>query len=109
MTEDVKRAIAALCANRRNGFLMVGGAEYSVKCSDIAMMLERLTVELEQVKRERDAAIYDLTEHGQNCHTCRHYDKTVNDDPCSNCRGGYIEEHWQWRGVCAENGGKKND
>lgn len=109
MTEDVKRIVEGLrfcayevaCTGCMADDFCCGEDDIKNRAADL---IEQLTAELEQVRRERDAAIYDLTEHGQNCHTCRHYDKTVNDDPCANCRGGYIEEHWQWRGV-QENGG----
>lgn len=101
MTEDVKKAIAALRESISRGFILVG----DVKCSTIAVMLKRLSEELEQVKRERDAAVRDLSAH-DHCAICKDYDCRMNDSPCRECLDSKKAwELWQWRGVCAENGG----
>lgn len=57
----------------------------------------KLTVELEAVKRERDAAFNDIDRY---CRTCKFAQD--GDPTCSYCR-------WEWRGLCKENGGIEND
>lgn len=99
MTEDVKKAILALRDSISRGFGLVGG----MKCSSIAILLKDLSEELEQVKRERDAAVKDLAVI-KFCALCRNDD--TNDDlpfACTWC--GSSKQNWQWRGPCAENGG----
>ena len=66
--------------------------------------LKEAAAELEQVKRERDAACADLRMHST-CSTCanapEHYSK-----PC--CHTCALEDDfmgYKWRGPCAENGG----
>ena len=59
----------------------------------------RLRAELEQVKRERDAARHDA----KGCHTCAKFRQC---DPLSGhaqCLG------YKWRGPCAENGGTEDE
>ena len=53
--------------------------------------------ELEQVKRERDAAVHDLT---PSCAICVHNRGLKKwDDECNDC---YDKSKWQWRGVKGE-------
>ena len=54
--------------------------------------------ELEQVKRERDAAVEDLKEFCS-CHHCQHYKRDCN-DKCYFVTG--LKPDWQWRGVREE-------
>lgn len=63
----------------------------------------RLENELEAVKRERDAAVKDLTE-GRDCYSCKHLGQRFA-GPCVDCMSGhgYEENHYEWRGVCPEN------
>ena len=61
--------------------------------SDYERKIAKLTVELETVKRERDAAFNDIDRY---CRTCKFAQD--GDPTCSYCR-------WEWRGLCAENGG----
>lgn len=68
---------------------------------EAADMIEQLTAELEQVKRERDAAVNDIP---KDCGNCRkNFSNRTHQQcekwPCGKCCG------WQWRGPCAENGG----
>lgn len=63
---------------------------------------EKLRVELEQVKRERDVAIEQL--HGH-CPACAHYTPNHNEGLCRFCcfeiaRGTNVEinDNWKWRG-----------
>jgi len=67
---------------------------------DAADLIESLSAELEQVKRERDAAVKDLRTN-KSCCTC------INDDTkdhlpfaCSYCGDKHI--NWRWRGVKEE-------
>lgn len=54
---------------------------------------------IEQLVKERDAAIADLKDHGRNCKTCLHGRRGKNDCldreevPCK----------WEWRGVKEDN------
>lgn len=66
---------------------------------DAADLIERLSEELDQVKRERDAAINDMRKYYGLCSTCKHKDGVkckLYEEGCKPCK-------WQWRGVCAEN------
>lgn len=74
-------------------------------------MLEK---ELKQVKRERDAAIQALYDpinficlscihHRQDCDD-NDYDCTTCHEICK-CKDCDANHHYEWRGVCAENGG----
>lgn len=124
MTEDVKRIIAGLrfCAHAFNCYdcpatddLCNMNDELQDKAADL---IEQLTAELEQVKRERDAAVWDI-KNSQPCFACRHFQRNE-----GSCKGGrqcmfemltadeFGEEYegllWQWRGVCAENGGAED-
>lgn len=70
-----------------------------------AKAIESLAAELEQVKRERDAAVEDLK---GLCDICAHF-KTCDGPWCgdcdsfdeckSPCRTCLAESNWQWRGV----------
>ena len=85
------------CAHRRNG-------EYcETNIHDAANLIERIAAELEQVKRERDAAVKDL-EVIKLCALCRN-DETKDKLPfaCTSCGSG--KSNWRWRGLCKENGG----
>lgn len=75
---------------------------------DVKVLVEQLTAELEQVRRERDAAVRDVSVHDP-CAVCKHCDCGINDSPCRECLDGKKPwEEWQWRGVCAENGGAED-
>lgn len=63
--------------------------------------------ELEAVKRERDAAIKDLS-NGLRCNACKKFFKNNKNVGCS---GGLycIPFRFEWRGVCPENMEVKED
>lgn len=75
----------------------------------VSLMIESLSAELEQVKRERDAAVEELKEY-LTCHGCV-YDVFCKKDypmcdgcalekcPCYSCTG---LSNWQWRGLQEE-------
>lgn len=72
----------------------------------ICRLLKRkddLESELEAVKRERDAAVKDLTE-GRDCYSCKHLGQRFA-GPCVDCMSGhgYKKNNYEWRGVCPEN------
>lgn len=55
---------------------------------------EKLRAELEQVKRERDAAVTDLKAVGKGeCWVCKHFRN--GGQKCRNCEDG---SNWEWRG-----------
>ena len=67
--------------------------------------IARLTAELETVKRERDAAVRDMT-FKTRCESCKHYAVDIAAHPCNKCKTTHMGVHdmWEWRGV-QENGG----
>ena len=69
-----------------------------------ARQLKEALAELERVKRERDAAVYDLTSYHGDCKTCRHMADT-SDSACRACSNGK-DNNWTWRGPCPQNGGE---
>ena len=57
---------------------------------------------IQQLERERDAAVKDLEAMGGDrpcCGTCLHENCGTNEEPCSSCWAGYLINQWQWRGV----------
>lgn len=86
-------------------------------CKIAADLIERLSEELERVKRERDAAVQELTDlevliapSAEMCSICKYAHCEVEVEPCASCKPSYERSKWEWRGVCAENsGGTKND
>lgn len=70
--------------------------------SDYERQIVKLKVELETVKRERDAAVHDLNM-SASCAVCiKGTDEDYISNDCMDCDGsiGFV-----WRGLCAENGG----
>lgn len=63
---------------------------------DTADLIESLAAELEQVKRERDAAVDDLSAH-RHCDDCGLYE--LQGVRCMQCRRYTERPYWQWRGV----------
>lgn len=104
MTEEAKRTVETLryceesgarCGECPNGF-NDKGVPNCHSMNAIADLIESLSAELEQVKRERDAAVEDLK--GDSfCRTCAHYGngECISND-CHDCINRY---NWQWRGV----------
>lgn len=75
-------------------------------CDEAADLIESLTAELAQVKRERDALISDLEQYDElPCALCEHYSKGNDEIPCKFCKNiaKPMDEdkvsQWQWRGV----------
>lgn len=60
-----------------------------------ANLIESLSAELEQVKRERDAAVEDMVRLCAICVHCRGCDEW-DDEVCMTCNN---KSKWQWRGV----------
>ena len=57
---------------------------------------------IQQLERERDAAVEDLETMGEYmsyCDTCLHNNTNHKEEPCSSCMSGYLINNWQWRGV----------
>ena len=110
MTEEAKRAVEHLRGNAEFQWCSdcyVGdgcGDAYHSNCHflRIADLIESLSAELEQVKRERDAAVEDLK---GLCDVCAH--RVTCDGPwCGDCDefNGCTSpcNNWQWRGVKEE-------
>ena len=68
-----------------------------------ACLIEFLSEELEHVKRERDAAVEDIS---RECHKCKHFKVLFNgctpDYDCDHSDVCEDNDHWQWRGVKEE-------
>lgn len=85
-------------------------AEEKLTNLETAEFIENLAAELEAVKRERDAAVRDMT-YATKCESCKHYYVDIGGIPCNMCavvhKGAGIM--WEWRGLCSENGGITDD
>ena len=106
MTEEAKQCVQ-YCREWYQAFTNKGrGDEPTVKeFLEVADLIESLSAELEQVKRERDAAVEDLSDHGMLCVLCMHENKAVDEEPCKSCsHASTVNRHtnWQWRGVKEE-------
>ena len=70
--------------------------------SNIANLIESLSAQLDQVTRERDAAMEDLKDTGMLCVYCLHEKKSIYEEPCNKCsrvNADAKRNNWQWRGV----------
>lgn len=114
MNEEAKRC-AESCREWYQAFSNFGkGNERSVKdLLAVADLIESLSAQLDQVTRERDAAIRQQLEADKNnpsaCKSCKH-DEVCDgrllacgdcdmDCPCNTC---IDHDKWQWRGVEVE-------
>lgn len=69
---------------------------------EAADLIESISAELEQVKRERDAAVEDFTEamkHSESCIFCKHLNVIDDDGGCDMPKILPGESCWQWRGA----------
>ena len=67
-------------------------------CDDLAQAadaIDKLQVELERVKRERDAAMDDLRKYGQ-CGACKNHYRA---EPCGADLYSYCDGGFEWRGA----------
>lgn len=114
MGNDVEKIVRILRRCYEGG--LCGGCDYKDEAyyigscnimSKAADMIECLSAELEQVKRERDAAVYDLSLNA-NCAVCGNYSKCA-EWMSARCAefidAGNASPFFDWRGVCKENGG----
>ena len=89
-----KLDINAVCFGILCNFTPVCGEERAKEAVELVRTLqaenEKLRADLEQVKRERDAAIRDL-EMVSVCDTCVH-------EHAPSCPGCNDAENWEWRG-----------
>ena len=67
---------------------------------DLANHIARCGDAIEQLIKERDAAVEDLKE-GSFCMNCKHLVSTKEEKPCRHCSSltGGGEDNWEWRGV----------
>lgn len=114
MTNEAKRCVVALRTKcREEGSCDACGKKYwcylngDDELSDHAAdLIESLSAELEQVKRERDAAVEDFTEamkYSEGCIFCKHLNVIDDDGGCDMPKILPGESCWQWRGVKEEN------
>ena len=82
-----------------------GTAGWNNECifDTAADLIESLSADLEQVKRERDAAVEALQD-SVLCEECEHYEKSMQEEPCNACmKSPYcFKPNWRWRGVKEE-------
>lgn len=69
-----------------------------INCQEV--LLESAADAIEQLVKERDAAVADLKE-GSFCMTCKHLVSTQEKKLCRHCSSltGGGEDNWEWRGV----------
>ena len=70
--------------------------------SDLSIKLIIAESALKKCKRERDAAVKDLTNYCQNCWTCFFESTDIDEEPCKSCEDIHkplVRKNWQWRGV----------
>ena len=105
MRNDIEKAIDRLYAV---------STELVAKTNEYLLAKNRqLTAELEQVKRERDAAVWELGSGKSCCASCKHDDTRGRDEPCRTCLKSLnffdTPSRYEWRGPCAENGGAEDE
>lgn len=80
--------------------------QYAVHLQGLLIGAERenaqLKAELKAVKREMDAAVFDLNKR-RDCKVCKYYVRREFEEPCISC--GFGQRNFEWRGLCEENGG----
>lgn len=116
MNEKAKLIVETLRYCEESGARCGGcpsGAMICPSTSEIADLIESLSTQLEQVTRERDAAVRQMCEADHNnafaCNFCKHDDvcdgRLIScgdcdmDCPCNTC---VDHSNWQWRGVEVE-------
>jgi hypothetical protein len=121
MTKECKRVIATLNrAQIENIEITTPDLMGKITLCEVKNLLERLCIKndllfatLEQVKKERDSAVWDSGLDTGLCAVCAHYKPNTEDSDCElmHYAGNEIEGEccWAWRGPCKENGGKEND
>lgn len=70
-----------------------------------------MAAEVEQVKRERDAAVADL-KYVAVCETCKEFHRSSLTEPCIHCiKYGLLdsENKYEWRGPCTYNEKKEEN
>ena len=76
-------------------------------CATNREMIDALEY-IQQLERERDAAVKQLQTASRPCNSCKYGDEIVeNDTVCKECKivmrnGNFYYDHWQWRGVEVE-------
>lgn len=119
MTDEAKKIVDALrCDIECDYYMLKRCAAYKLE-KDAADLIERLSEELEQVKRERDAAVNDMKilaivakdayEAGIDAHTVCNLCNEI--DECDRIPTPLNDEGidcFKWRGVCEENSGGGN-
>lgn len=87
-------------------------ANFEQLAKDALAYIQQLESRLAQVERERDAAVADLKDSGD-CRYCKNLDLSDNcgfgncctceNDKCPCCKCDRKNDHFEWRGICAEN------
>lgn len=75
---------------------------------DAADAIERLVADIDVVRKERDAAIEEITVYHY-CRSCKHRGVSELSEPCHSCNqcwGGADKNNWEWCGVQDGNGSR---
>ena len=78
-------------------------------CNQAMGLMTQMSVELERVKAERDAAVQGLR---RDCATCKHFEVWYNGcTPDYDCKtiDCHNASHWEWCGVRTKNGGNDDE
>ena len=72
----------------------------SDRLREAAKIIESLSAQLEQVTREREAAVEALRDTAC-CADCKNYATQIDSEPCKTCLmcPSQSKPNWQWRGV----------
>lgn len=81
-----------------------GDCRYIIK--ELYDLVLKLESSLAQVERERDAAVFDLSQ--ESCRCCKHVKCSSDEYPCNRCRTFkypyyFARGNYEWRGICEEN------
>lgn len=73
-------------------------------CGKDSGTINEILQAVDQLKRERNAAVTDLTI-AKRCKVCKHDVTRESEDPCFTCLYACNVNNFEWRGLCLDNGG----
>ena len=100
--EEIRKGLE--CCSTHD-YLCGKGCPYKAVCHDYVHhndVIRDALAYIQQLERERDAAVADLKEHGMFCSLCMHEEKSIHEEPCVSCSKlstANNHSNWQWRGV----------
>ena len=103
--DEIKKKLKCLLANC-DGTCQIdclcNNCELYVDGYGIISNLKDILAYIQQLERERDAAVRDLYDYGMLCELCLHEKKPIDEEPCKSCaHASTVNRHmnWQWRGI----------